>query len=238
MIGEGDKSLPLLAIAAVAGGEWPARSRLALLHFFGLRSAADEGTGHGVLLLTDLKAIFAETGSDRLPSVDMCTRLAHMGERPWPEWRNSKPITQVQLARALAPFRITPQNMKMAGSERVVKGYTADRFADAWTRDSPPNTPFAPSRGKSNRYPATGAGFAGFQPTNGTVTPKTGSGCESRQNLRNSADRSGVADQKPPLTDEVAARRRGEVPHRFGPPAEMQNSCVRQCVQKPWHHSQ
>ena len=104
MIGEGDKSLPLLAIAAAAGGEWPARSRLALLHFFGLRSAADEGTGHCVLLLTDLKAIFAETGSDRLPSVDMCTRLAHMGERPWPEWRNSKPITQVELARALAPF--------------------------------------------------------------------------------------------------------------------------------------
>jgi putative DNA primase/helicase len=58
-----------------------------------------------------------------------------MEDRPWPEWRNGKPITAPQLARVLRPFGIVPLNFRR-GNE-VVKGYLADRFTEAWARYLP-----------------------------------------------------------------------------------------------------
>ena len=199
---EGDISVPLLALADAAGGEWPERARRALLHLFGLRAATDEGAESGVLLLGDLMAVFAVDGAARLPSATICTKLAEMDSRPWPEWKNGKPMTAVQLARVLAPFRVYPQNMKMPPDNRVVKGYTKDSFKDAWTRYLPAEPPSPPMPGVLSRYPATSGGFAGFEATNGVPTTQPGSGCEIRMNPNNSAGGSGVAAQNPHLMPE------------------------------------
>jgi putative DNA primase/helicase len=82
---EGDISIPLLAAADDAGGQWPARARNALLDLFGHR-AETEGTAEaGVLLLRDIKALFEGTSSLSMFSADIVSRLSGMEERPWPE---------------------------------------------------------------------------------------------------------------------------------------------------------
>lgn len=138
---EGDIVVPLLSIADDAGGPWPARARAALLDVFGKRAAEGGNAEAGALLLADVRDLFRDKGATRLPSSAIIAALGGMEERPWPEWRQGKPMTATQLARALAPFAVRPQNMRDRGD--VFKGYTADSFADAWARYLPGATPTA-----------------------------------------------------------------------------------------------
>ncbi len=132
---EGDICVPLLSIADDAGGAWPERGRTALLDLFGKR-AAEGGTAEtGALLLADLRALFRDKGAVALPSTEIVEALRGMEERPWPEWKQGKPMTPVQLARTLAPFGVRPQNLR--DGQQVTKAYYADRFADAWRRYLP-----------------------------------------------------------------------------------------------------
>jgi len=134
---EGDIAVPLLSIADDAGGPWPERAREALLDVFGKRASEGGNAEAGTLLLADLRDLFRDKGgATRLASAAVVAALGGMEERPWPEWRQGKPITPTQLARALAPFAVRPVNMR-DGQDRVVKGYTADGFKDAWARYLP-----------------------------------------------------------------------------------------------------
>lgn len=151
---EGDISVPLLAIGEAAGGEWPERTRRALLALFKDRADDADAAGTGAMLLADIRGIFTETGSSRMTSAELARRLGEIEDKPWAEWRQGKPITSTQLARALAPFRVRPHNMKIAGTGEVRKGYTRDQFADAWDR-------YLSAPSPSPRYeplPATDAG--------------------------------------------------------------------------------
>jgi hypothetical protein len=130
---EGDISVPLLAIADYAGPEWAVRGRKALLEVFGLRAAAEGNTEVGVLLLADIRALFG--GADKMPSATLCERLGKMEDRPWPEWRQGKPMTQMQLATALKPFRIRPTTIRDGDS--TPKGYDRSAFKEAWSRYLP-----------------------------------------------------------------------------------------------------
>ena len=132
---EADVSVPLVAIADDAGGSWPARARKALCDVFGVR-AKDEGTAEtGSLLLTDLRSLFAETSSTVMFSADLCDRLNKMEERPWPEWKQGKPMTPPQLARALRPFGVRPGTVRQG--QETAKGYYRDAFDEAWNRYIP-----------------------------------------------------------------------------------------------------
>ncbi len=152
---EGDVSVPLLAIADDAGGEWPKRARAALLDLFGKREADGGNAEAGALLLADVRTLFGDKGATRLPSAVIVAALGAMEERPWPEWRQGKPITATQLARALAPFGARPQNFR--NTQGVFKGYARDSFADAWARYLPGDAPAAdtPSRAKGGSGAAT-----------------------------------------------------------------------------------
>ena len=55
-----------------------------------------------------------------------------MEDRPWPEWRNGKPITTRQLAQLLKPFGITPD--KWREGSKIVRGYTLNDCKDAFSR--------------------------------------------------------------------------------------------------------
>ena len=70
-----------------------------------------------------------------MPSAELAEKLGKLEERPWPEWRQGKPMTAPQLARALAPFGVRPANIRR-GME-VVKGYRREHFEEAWTRYVP-----------------------------------------------------------------------------------------------------
>src|SRR5262249_12703656 len=87
--------------------------------------------------------IWLETDSDRLPSADLVTRLTGLKDRRWCEWKNSKPMTERQLARLLAPYGITPGTIRIA--EKTIKGYLRTAFADAFGRYLPSGPPSDPS---------------------------------------------------------------------------------------------
>jgi hypothetical protein len=130
---EGDISLPLLAIAGLAGGIWPDLMREALLQLF----ASNETESTSGMLLAAMRTIFTQTGASKLPSSDICDHLGKMEEQPWPELNNGKVITPPQLARLLKPFGIKPRDIRL-DSKAGIKGYQRADFVDAWLRYLPP----------------------------------------------------------------------------------------------------
>jgi putative DNA primase/helicase len=124
-----DNWRPLLAIAEVAGGEWPELARAAALQITGV-SHSDESVK--VVLLKDIQSIFEKRETERITSEDLCSNLHEMEERPWPDWRNGNPITPPQVAKLLKPFGIQPKQLWVAGSN--VRGYRFEDFRDSLSR--------------------------------------------------------------------------------------------------------
>jgi hypothetical protein len=118
---------PLLAIADVAGGSWPARARKAALALAG----AAEDTDIVVELLRDLAHIVTTYDTDIIPTKDILTTLTALDDRPWASWKHDKPMTARALARLLGPLGIFPC------SDRSLRGYRADAFSDAISRYVP-----------------------------------------------------------------------------------------------------
>jgi hypothetical protein len=119
---------PLLAIADLAGGDWPVRARRAAVALMGTVEDADPT----VELLTDLVEILASTTDTIIPTKDILEQLVARDDRPWPTWRHGKPITARGLARLLGPLGIHPDRHL-----RTVRGYRADAFTDAIARYLP-----------------------------------------------------------------------------------------------------
>lgn len=124
-----DNWRPLIAIAEEAGGDWPDRARRAALALSGRQQIDDEVKTQ---LLADLKRLFDEQDAEKLFSQDICAALAEIEDRPWPEWRQGKPITSPQLARLLKPFKITSSTIRVDG--KTAKGYKLAAFEDTFAR--------------------------------------------------------------------------------------------------------
>jgi hypothetical protein len=83
-----------------------------------------EDGSNRVLLLGDVRALFAERGAAKLSSSDLVLALGAMEDRPWPEFSGGKPITQTKLARMLRDYGIAP----------VERAYQLFQFEDAFER--------------------------------------------------------------------------------------------------------
>jgi hypothetical protein len=105
----------------------------------------------GVMLLADIKAMFADASIDRLASETICDKLSKMENRPWPEWQHGKPITTRQMAKLLKPFKISPGSIRLADG-KTPKGYHLGAFADAFSRYLPVDPP--------QRHYSNGSGFS------------------------------------------------------------------------------
>ena len=132
----GDNWHLLLAIADSAGGEWPSKARTA-----GVRlSKVADVTSIGVQLLAAVKAAF--DGADglnpleRISSAELAETVGADASSPFSEWKGGKPITQAQLARALKPFRIAPEVIRLPGGG-TIRGYVRSQFEDEWERYLP-----------------------------------------------------------------------------------------------------
>jgi putative DNA primase/helicase len=129
-----DNWRPLLAIADAAGGEWPAHARQAV-QCTGASETGDDQSAR-VLLLTDIRAVFAERKLDRIPSAVLVAALNSTEGRPWAEWHRGKGLTPNSLARMLAPFQIAPASVRMSDGT-TPKGYLFSQFEDAFARYLP-----------------------------------------------------------------------------------------------------
>ncbi len=128
-----DNWRPLLVIADAVGGEWPARARRAVQCTSATATGDDQSAR--VLLLTDIRAIFAERKLDRLSSADLVMALVAIEGRPWAEWKAGKPISANGLARMLAPFGVGSATVRIGTG--TPKGYLVAQFDDAFARYLP-----------------------------------------------------------------------------------------------------
>jgi putative DNA primase/helicase len=129
---------PLLAIADVAGGNWPTDARSAAVVLSG---GSPDGDSLKVELLRDIQVAFTSKGIDRLRSEDLVEILTSDKERPWAEYRNGKPLSQKQLARLLSAFQITSNSVRFKSGTDTAKGYRLEQFEDAFQRYIPASDP-------------------------------------------------------------------------------------------------
>jgi putative DNA primase/helicase len=125
----GDNWRLMLAIADLAGGEWPGQARQAAT---AVAKITDAGMSVGVKLLADIRDIFASKAVRRIPSAELVEALVEIEGHPWADWKGGKPITKNALALLLAPFPIVSVNIRVG--DRVVKGYQVAQFQDAFER--------------------------------------------------------------------------------------------------------
>ena len=108
---------PLLALADLAGGDWPTRARQAAIS---LTASAQENNPIGALLL-DIFITFQLQQTDRLFTKTLLQGLTLRPDRPWAETRNGKPITDIWLSQQLRPYGIRPKTVWIGGNH--AKGY-------------------------------------------------------------------------------------------------------------------
>ena len=129
----------LLAIADMAGEDWPRRARAAALALSVGESREDESLG--VLLLSNIRDIFTERGVDRLTCAALVKALVGLEEAPWADipGTRGKALDTRRLGWRLKPFQIKSGSIRLEDGS-TPKGYQAEQFVDAWARylPSPP----------------------------------------------------------------------------------------------------
>jgi len=143
-----DNFEPLFKIAHVVGGEWPQLIRDAAVKLLGADSPIQES--RSVELLKDIQSIFAGDpengveGCDRIASADLIEELLSRPDRPWLTYSKGRPITQNQLARLLKDFGVYSRNIR-SDDKKILKGYLAQQFKDAFERYIPATPLFTES---------------------------------------------------------------------------------------------
>lgn len=159
---------PLLAVAEVAGGEWPERARAACIEICGTRG--NRGQSLGVRLLVDLRTVFG--GEDALSTDEILARLtgekphgddaegepAFLANAPWGDLKGA-PLDARGLANLLRRYDVAPAKVRAAGG-KPLQGYRRADLWDSWQRyAAPPESasPEHPEQGEQS--PAAAAGI-------------------------------------------------------------------------------
>jgi hypothetical protein len=125
---------PLLAVADLAGEDWPQRARVAAVAH--VADSSDPARSLGLLLLGDLREVFDRSCVSKLPSEVILTELKQMPESPWATLRGGVGIDARWLSRHLGPYGVSSKNVRTPGG--VQRGYDRIDFEDAWLRYLPP----------------------------------------------------------------------------------------------------
>ncbi|MEV6450224.1 DUF3631 domain-containing protein [Streptomyces anulatus] len=166
---------PLVIVADLAGGHWPALARAACLAMTRNEVVQDEQTTLKTRLLRDIRRVFAQEGSkEALRSQDLLAVLVQDAEAPWAEY-GTKGLNAYHLANLLRDFGISPANYRFENG-RQAKAYARNQFVDAWARycpDPAPSAPTAevPARLTSGRPPAPPSGTLPTGPPGGPIGP-------------------------------------------------------------------
>jgi Protein of unknown function (DUF3631) len=120
---------PLLAIADLAGGEWPERARAALHELLTEAEAEDEDVA--IRLLADLRYLMVDEGHTRIKTAALLELLHNIDDSPWGDWYG-KPLSAHGLSKLLRPFRVKTMSVKVDGL--TVRGYKREQFEDLWLR--------------------------------------------------------------------------------------------------------
>jgi hypothetical protein len=122
-----DNWRPLLAVAEVAAGDWPQKAGA-----IATMASAGYGNAPEIILLADLRMIFAGAMTDRMATGTIIMALVAIDGRPWAEWRGGQPIKPHQLASMLRTWRIFPRTLRF--SSGLAKGYLRADFEAVFLR--------------------------------------------------------------------------------------------------------
>jgi hypothetical protein len=122
----------LIAIADLAGGDWPERARTACVNLVRAAKEADTDNSDSLRLLADLRTVFADAGA--LHTTTVLQRLHDLEDGGWQE------LTARDLAKLLKPFEIKSKSVRETGTGPSLKGYERAGLADAFDRYLPPPT--------------------------------------------------------------------------------------------------
>jgi hypothetical protein len=117
---------PLVAIADVAGGDWPDLIRAACVALVSRAENSDRDKSLRIQLLADIRRIFTEQGVPFLTSTALVAALRQIEESPWDDFD----LTARKLALKLVEFNIKPRH----NPSKTARGYRLDDLADAFSR--------------------------------------------------------------------------------------------------------
>jgi hypothetical protein len=117
----------LLAIADVAGGDWPQRARAAAVAL--VAGGAEKTMTTGVQLLSDMYDVWDE--ENKWPTETILRRLHNLPESPWADIRG-KALDSRGLATRLRKYGIKPKVLRL--HDGTQRGYDAADLQDAWKR--------------------------------------------------------------------------------------------------------
>src|SRR5207245_4462052 len=115
---------PLLALADLAGGDWPSLARQAAVS---LNVSAQESNPISSLLLC-IFALFTINKTDRMFTRSLVEGLNSFADRPWAEMRHGKQIHDIWLSQQLRPYGIRSQSIWIG--EISANGYLQEYFID------------------------------------------------------------------------------------------------------------
>jgi hypothetical protein len=137
---------PLLAIADLAGGEWPERARQAALMLSGPDRISTDSVG--VQLLADLCQLWCENAwADFTPTNTILGALIRMEDREWATYR--KDILSIDsngLATLLRRYRVVPDQHRVPGIKHPVRGYWKTDLEPLWAAYVPDGSPARDTR--------------------------------------------------------------------------------------------
>jgi putative DNA primase/helicase len=120
---------PLIALADLVGGVWPARARDATVAMSAPRAA--EKMSQGVRLLRDIRQVFDKSQVKAIAPEKLVKALSKIPESPWSGFGIGSGITARRVASLLADYEIQSQRNRDGR-------YSARRdFEDAWVRYCP-----------------------------------------------------------------------------------------------------
>jgi hypothetical protein len=121
---------PLLAVADLAGGDWPERARSAALSLCG---ETDDGASRGALLLGAMRD--AMHGIDVIATTDLLEQINTNEDLPFGAWSDGKGLDGRGLAKLLKPYGVHRTTVRIG--DKTAKGYRRDELSDAWERYLP-----------------------------------------------------------------------------------------------------
>jgi hypothetical protein len=137
---------PLIAVADLAGGDWPDRARHAAIVLTMQRDEA-AATSDRIRLLADCRTAIGE--HDSIPTTVLLERLKADPEAPWADYQNTG-LTAMRLGSLLREYDIRSTTIRFPAPVGQAKGYHRADFLDAWTRYTPdpdtsdPGEPYQP----------------------------------------------------------------------------------------------
>jgi hypothetical protein len=119
---------PMVAVADLAGGRWPALARAAAKALVDTAAEDDTARSTNLQLIEDIRTVFEGTF---MKSADLCSKLRTLAESPW----NQYELNPSKLGRRLREYQIKTRH----SDDKTERGYHLSDFADAFDRYLPPS---------------------------------------------------------------------------------------------------